>query len=114
MAEEKLAFKQVGKAQVIKKFSTDLLLLQITLDGNPSYFWIRCFKNPKTYRMNEIADIEVNDNTIMFYSHESQVKETLARLEDYINQANIAYKAQVAETQARQKIEKEKEQANPH
>jgi len=111
MAMEKIEFKRIGKVQAIDKFRPDFLPLQITLDGSPNGLWIKCFKNPKTFRGNEVLGIEVKDNIITFREHESQVKETLGWIENYISQANTVYKAQVAEYQARQKREKEQEQA---
>ena len=83
------------------------MVLQATLDGNPNGSWIDCFRHPKTYRGNEILGMEVKGNTIIFRERESQVKETVAWVDNYINQANVAYKAKVEEQQTRLKKQKE-------
>lgn len=77
MTEEKIEFKRIGKVQAIDKFRPDFLTLQITLDGSPNGLWINCFRNPKTFRLNDINGIEIKGNVITFREHESQVKETL-------------------------------------
>jgi hypothetical protein len=109
MSTINVTFKRVGAPKAIAKDADGFLTVQISLDGNPDWDWIECFKHPSTYTPNEAYPSRaiVAGNTITFTSSESSIKANIEWMDKYIQQANDCYSRRVTERLAEEKRQQE-------
>jgi hypothetical protein len=108
MSARNVAFKRIGAPKAIAKVD-DVLTVQVSLDGNPDWDWIECFKHPSTYTPNEAhpSRATVVGGTITFTSSQSGIKVNVEWMDKYIQQANDCYNRIMAERLAEEKRQQE-------
>jgi hypothetical protein len=109
MYTRNVAFKRIGAPKAIGKVD-DFLTVQVSLDGNPDWDWIECFKHPSTWTHNEAypSRATVIGDTITFTSSESGIKANVEWMDKYIQQANDSYNRIMAERSAEEKGQQER------
>lgn len=70
-----------------------LFVIQITLNISPGKEWIECFRNPRTFILEEAHPklTKLWENIIEFRSSEEHLKENIEWMDKYIGQANECY-----------------------
>jgi hypothetical protein len=81
--------------------------IQITLNLPPDRDWIECFRNPGTYRLDEVHPklAKIWGNVVEFRSSEDHLEENIRWMDRYIGQANDCYHQRASETVAKVKEE---------
>ncbi len=88
-----------------------LFVIQITLNISPGKEWIECFRNPRTFILEEAHPklTKIWENIIEFRSSEEHLKENIEWMDKYIGQANECYSRRGAGKEA--ELEKQEAKA---
>jgi len=79
-----------------------LFVIQITLNISPDKDWIECFRNPRTFILEEVHPklTKIWGNIVEFRSSEEHLKENIEWMDKYIGQANECYGRRAAGKEA--------------
>jgi hypothetical protein len=104
--------KRQGSPKAVRKDERHpgLFVIQITLNIAPDKEWVECFRNPRTFILEEAHPklTRIWENIIEFRSSEEHLKENIEWMDKYIGQANECYSPTAAGKEAELKKQEAK------
>jgi len=111
MCAQKYVIKRISPPEFINKVQPDYYEVTVRLNQAPENDWIKLFREPSSYKVNEVypKHLDINGDRITWRTIEMKVKSNVEELDNYIEQANEKYNRLLLDRENKQKKEEERQ-----